>query len=70
MVIGNPDTPTYGLCLCFIFFDIHDIIIASQIQVANASGKSHHIVSPMAHSAQLIPCIYKNVKYCFRLLGH
>ena len=48
MVIGNPDTPTYGLCLCFIFFDIHDIIIASQIQVANASGKSHHIVSPMA----------------------
>ena len=55
MVIGNPDTPTYGLCLCFIFFDIHDIIIASQIQVANASGKSHHIVSPMAHSAQLHP---------------
>jgi hypothetical protein len=47
MVIGDPDIPTYGLCLCFIFFDIHDIIIASQMQVAIASDKSHHIVSHM-----------------------
>ena len=56
MVIGDPDIPTYGLCLCFIFFDIHDIIIASQMQVAIASDKSHHIVSHMAHSVQLISC--------------
>ena len=40
MVIGNPDIPTYGLCLCYIFFDIPDVIISAAIQEADAGGKS------------------------------
>lgn len=29
MVICNPDIPAYGLCLCYNFFDFHNIISAA-----------------------------------------